>query len=109
MKTYQEMAEQGKGTGIVETEYLTFAHPPDELVLESGERLGQITHSNPPCPLGRCTCSRLSRKRGKTRMVGCHDRAGEGIRYREIFRYLFQCTGGLQGFNRSVLHKSEDE
>jgi len=43
MKTYQEMAEQGKGTGIVETEYLTFAHPPDELVLESGERLGQIT------------------------------------------------------------------
>jgi len=43
MKTYQEMAEQGKGTGIVETEYFTFAHPPDELILESGERLGQIT------------------------------------------------------------------
>ncbi|HON72617.1 MAG TPA: homoserine O-acetyltransferase, partial [bacterium] len=27
----------------VETQYYTFAHPPDELVLESGEKLGPIT------------------------------------------------------------------
>jgi homoserine O-acetyltransferase/O-succinyltransferase len=33
----------GKDTGIVETQFLTFARPPDELVLESGERLGPIT------------------------------------------------------------------
>ncbi len=31
------------GIGLVETKYFTFAHPPDELVLESGERLGPIT------------------------------------------------------------------
>ncbi len=43
MKTYQEMVGQSKSTGIAETEYFTFAHPPDELILESGERLGQIT------------------------------------------------------------------
>ena len=34
---------KSKSVGIVETKYFTFAHPPDELVLESGERLGPIT------------------------------------------------------------------
>ena len=29
--------------GIVETQFYTFAQPPDELVLESGERLGPVT------------------------------------------------------------------
>jgi homoserine O-acetyltransferase/O-succinyltransferase len=29
--------------GVVETQYLTFAAPPDELTLESGEKLGPIT------------------------------------------------------------------
>jgi len=29
--------------GIVQTKYYTFAHPPDELELENGERLGPIT------------------------------------------------------------------
>ncbi|MGQ9609949.1 MAG: homoserine O-acetyltransferase MetX [bacterium] len=29
--------------GIVETKYFTFAHPPNELVLDSGEKLGPIT------------------------------------------------------------------
>jgi len=29
--------------GIVQTKYYTFAHPPNELVLESGEKLGPIT------------------------------------------------------------------
>lgn len=32
-----------KGVGIVETQYYTFAYSPDELVLESGEKLGPIT------------------------------------------------------------------
>ncbi len=31
------------GVGTVETRYLTFAHPPHELILESGERLGPVT------------------------------------------------------------------
>ncbi len=43
MKTYQEMVGQSKSIGLVETKYFTFAHPPDELILESGERLGPIT------------------------------------------------------------------
>ncbi|HTZ18185.1 MAG TPA: homoserine O-acetyltransferase [Dissulfurispiraceae bacterium] len=32
-----------KSVGIVETKYFTFAHPPEELVLESGKKLGPIT------------------------------------------------------------------
>ncbi len=32
-----------KNVGIVKTEYFTFAEPPNEMVLESGERLGPIT------------------------------------------------------------------
>jgi homoserine O-acetyltransferase/O-succinyltransferase len=34
--------ETDKTIGIVETKYLTFAPPPDDLVLESGERMGPI-------------------------------------------------------------------
>jgi homoserine O-acetyltransferase len=37
------MTLRSQGVGIVETEYFTFAHPPDELELESGERLGPVT------------------------------------------------------------------
>ncbi len=37
------MLNAGKNIGIVETKYLTFAGPPEELVLESGERLGPVT------------------------------------------------------------------
>ena len=32
-----------RSVGVVETRYFDFAHPPDELVLESGEKLGPIT------------------------------------------------------------------
>ena len=35
--------EIDKTIGIVETKHVTFANPPDDLVLESGERLGPIT------------------------------------------------------------------
>ncbi len=34
---------QQPGVGTTKTEYFTFAHPPNELVLESGEKLGPIT------------------------------------------------------------------
>ena len=37
------MTLQNKSVGIIETKYFTFAHPPDELALESGERLGPVT------------------------------------------------------------------
>ena len=37
------MTAHEKGLGIVETQYYTFAEPPDELTLESGEKLGPIT------------------------------------------------------------------
>jgi len=37
------MAELSKSVGIVETKYFTFANSPNELILESGEKLGPIT------------------------------------------------------------------
>jgi homoserine O-acetyltransferase len=37
------MLETDRAFGIAETRYLTIAGPPDELVLESGEKLGPIT------------------------------------------------------------------
>ncbi|OGS20565.1 MAG: homoserine O-acetyltransferase [Elusimicrobia bacterium RIFOXYA2_FULL_39_19] len=37
------MAEKKESLGIVETKYFTFAAAPDELVLESGEKLGPVT------------------------------------------------------------------
>jgi homoserine O-acetyltransferase len=36
-------ANKHTSVGIVKTKYVTFAHPPDELVLESHERLGPVT------------------------------------------------------------------
>jgi homoserine O-acetyltransferase len=36
-------SENREGIGLVETKYFTFANPPDELILESGEKLGPIT------------------------------------------------------------------
>jgi len=43
LNTLQEIVEKNKDIGIVETDYFTFAFPPDELILESGERLGPVT------------------------------------------------------------------
>ena len=37
------MTTHDKGLGLVETQFYTFAEPPDELELESGEKLGPIT------------------------------------------------------------------
>ena len=37
------MNPPGRSVGIVETKYLTFAAPPNELALEGGERLGPVT------------------------------------------------------------------
>jgi homoserine O-acetyltransferase len=35
--------ERSPGVGVVETKYFHFASPPDELILESGEKLGPVT------------------------------------------------------------------
>lgn len=37
------MIKHDRSIGVVETKYFTFAHSPDELKLESGERIGPIT------------------------------------------------------------------
>ena len=39
METYKEAGS----VGLVQTQYVTFAEPPYELLLESGQRLGPIT------------------------------------------------------------------
>jgi len=41
--TKREIHPQNAGLGIVETKYATFANAPDELALESGQKLGPIT------------------------------------------------------------------
>lgn len=37
------MSKQKEGIGIVELKYFTFADPPNEMLLESGEKLGPVT------------------------------------------------------------------
>jgi len=37
------MNKHGKSVGIVETQYFVFAYPPDELILESGKKIGPVT------------------------------------------------------------------
>ena len=37
------MKQENSGVGFVKLETVTFAHPPNELLLESGEKLGPIT------------------------------------------------------------------
>ncbi len=38
-----QKVKQSESIGLVETRYFTFAAPPDELILDSGEKLGPIT------------------------------------------------------------------
>ncbi len=38
-----QRTDKGGSIGTVKTQYVTFAHPPDELILDSGEKLGPIT------------------------------------------------------------------
>lgn len=55
--------------GTVDRRFLTFAHPPDELVLESGRRLGPVT-------LAYETYGRLNRDRSNVILV-CHALSGD--------------------------------
>ncbi len=43
MSKLRTTVEKDGGVGLVETEYFTLAEPPDELVLDSGQKLGPIT------------------------------------------------------------------
>jgi homoserine O-acetyltransferase len=43
MSEYIEHDKNGVSVGLVEKQFFTFAEPPDEMVLESGARLGPIT------------------------------------------------------------------
>lgn len=43
MSEYSEQNGGGVSVGLVEKRFFTFGHPPDELTLESGTRLGPIT------------------------------------------------------------------
>jgi len=43
MSEYIEHDKNGVSVGLVEKKFFTFAEPPDELVLESGSKLGPIT------------------------------------------------------------------
>jgi homoserine O-acetyltransferase len=43
MSEYIEHDKDDNSVGIVEKQFCTFAHPPDEMVLESGAKLGPVT------------------------------------------------------------------
>ncbi len=43
MSEYGEHDKNGASVGLVEKKFFTFAEPPDEMILESGARLGPIT------------------------------------------------------------------
>lgn len=49
MSEYTEHDKTGASVGIVEKKYYTFAGPPDEMVLESGKRLGPVTIAYETC------------------------------------------------------------
>ena len=53
---------KGKSVGVVKTEYFTFAEPPNEWTLESGQKLGPIT-------LAYETCGRLNAARDNAVLV----------------------------------------
>jgi len=55
--------------GVVQTQYYTFAHPPNEMVLESGEKLGPIT-------LAYETYGKLNPKKTNAILI-CHALSGD--------------------------------
>jgi homoserine O-acetyltransferase len=58
-----------KNTGVVKTEYFTFAQPPHELKLESGQKLGPIT-------LAYETYGKLNKEKSNAVLV-CHALSGD--------------------------------
>ncbi len=61
--------EETSGVGIVETQYFTFAEPPHEMALESGEKLGPIT-------LAYETYGQLNARRDNAILI-CHALSGD--------------------------------
>ena len=49
MSEYIEHDKDDNSVGIVEKKFFTFAEPPDEMVLDSGARLGPITLAYETC------------------------------------------------------------
>ncbi|MFC1890937.1 homoserine O-acetyltransferase [Thermodesulfobacteriota bacterium] len=62
MSEYTEHDETGVSVGVVEKKVFTFAEPPNELILENGERLG-------PVSIAYETCGKLDRERDNAVLV----------------------------------------
>jgi len=62
MSEYIEHDETGISVGVVEKKLFTFAEPPNELILENGERLG-------PVSIAYETCGKLNRERNNAVLV----------------------------------------
>ncbi len=125
MSEYITHDREGRSAGLVKKKFFTFAEPPDEMVLDSGARLGPITlayetfgtltedkgqrHPGSPCPHRRFPCGRLLRRRRRqARLVGQHGRARQRDRYGPLFCHLLQCAGRLHGIHRPVFHQPEN-
>ena len=118
------MQEAGS-VGIVETKYLTFAEPPNELVLECGRKLGPIT-------LAYETYGELNRAKdnailivhalsGDAHAAGYHHPGdkqpgwwdimigpGKAFDTRQVLCNLFQRHRGMQGLDRTQLDQPAD-
>jgi hypothetical protein len=93
-------AEHTADIGLVEARYFTFATPPDEMSLESGEKLGPIT-------LAYETYGALNEDASNAILVVArHDRTGQGVRHRAILRHLLERPRRLPGFDGAVVTQS---
>ncbi len=105
---------------IVQRQTATF--PSIELV--SGETIAPVTVAyetygelnaqrverdrDPARLLGRCSRRRRQQERRIPGLVGKHDWARQGLRYRQVFRLLLECVGRLQRHDRSRIDESGD-
>jgi homoserine O-acetyltransferase len=62
MSEYTEHDKTGVSVGLVDKKFFTFAAPPNELILENGERLGPIT-------IAYETCGKLNREKDNAILV----------------------------------------
>ncbi len=69
MSDYITHDKNGVSVGRVQKKYFTFAEPPDEMVLESGAKLGPVT-------IAYETCGELNRDAGNAILV-CHALSGD--------------------------------
>ncbi len=86
--------EGGKTLSPVTLAYETYGEP-ERRQIERGPRA--------PRPDRRRPRGRPSRGRQGSRLVGQHDRPGQGLRYGQVLHHLLERARGMQGLHRSLV------